>query len=294
MSQSGTATNQSADKASQGRLYGEVIRKYVLTVYFFFMYPQWTSGELTEERQATISKGQESNADILLQIGDVYRSRGLRPAIAVTSNLHGIRNWDNSSTPPTLYIAHCSLSHAKQDPRLLQELERGRLAFLGDAVIELVAMVIRMKGGIASANDMWHLVKSSVTNMALQMTCIRLGYYEWIEKNEEGHEVTEGIKVAKAAYEKAKTSDTHWSNWSKEAVCYYKPNNDPAPNCNNAKRKKSANPYLYKPTADLMEALFAVVYLESGQNLAIVSNAFERTVVDTLRSLREPVWNTGC
>lgn len=256
------------------------------------MYPQWTSGELTKARQAAISKGQESNADIIFQIGDVYRSQGLRPAIAVTSNLHGIRNWDNSSTPPALYIVHCFLSHATQDPRLQQEFERGRLAFLGDAVIELVDMEIWKKRGIASICDMWHLVKSSVTNMTLQMTCIRLGFYKWMARNEEDHEVTEGIEVAKAAYEKAKTSDTHWSNWSKEALPYYKPNG-PSSNCNNAKRKKPENPYLYKPTADLMEALFAVVYLESGQNLAIVSEAFERTVVDTLRSLPEPVWNAG-
>jgi dsRNA-specific ribonuclease len=288
MSQSGTATTYFVGEASLERLFGEIIRKYVLAVYFFTMYPSWTSDGLTRAREVAMSQGQEPNTDTLFRIGEMYVKRGLRPAIAVTSTIHGIQNWENFSTRSVNSNAHYSLSQAERNPRLLQEFHRGRFAFLGDAVIELVAMEIWKKRGVASFKDMHHLVKSSVANMALQATCIRFGFYQWITRNVKGHEVTEGIEVAKAAYERAKTSGTHWSCWSKDpALCNHSVSHS------SAKRKKSEHPHLYKPTADQMEALFGVMYLDSGKDIATVTKAFEHTVVDTLYSLPEPVWNMG-
>ncbi|KAF9362681.1 hypothetical protein BGX34_005691 [Mortierella sp. NVP85] len=289
MPQSASTTDHSASELSLRRLYGEIIRKYVLAVYFFLMYPNWTSDGLTRAREVAMSQGQEANTDALFRIGEMYVKRGLRPTIAVTSAIHGIQNWENFSTRLVNNNARYSLSQAEHNPRLLQEFHRGRFAFLGDAVIELVAMEIWKKRGVASFKHMHHLVKSSVANMALQAACIRFGFYQWITRNVEGHEVTEGIEVAKAAYERAKISDTHWSCWSKEPVlCYHSVSHS------SAKRKRPENPYLYKPTADQMEALFGVMYLDSGKDIATLTKAFERTVIDTLDSLPEHVWNTGC
>ncbi|KAK3805538.1 MAG: hypothetical protein J3Q66DRAFT_445842 [Benniella sp.] len=152
MSQSGTATNNFATEVSVERLFGEIIRKYALAVYFFIMHPNWTSGELTRAREVAMSKA---------------RSQTRMPYSTL----------------------------AEHNLRLLEESQRGRFTFLGDAVIELVAMGIWKKRGVASFKDMHHLVKSSVANMTMQATCIRFGFYQWITRNVKGHE-TEGIEVA--------------------------------------------------------------------------------------------------
>ncbi|KAK3827550.1 MAG: ribonuclease III domain-containing protein, partial [Benniella sp.] len=120
-----------------------------------------------------------------------------------------------------------------------------RLEYLGDAVMEVVAIQVWMnKGVIAGAAKK---TEDTACNRALQAVCIAAGLHNHIKKCE-GKKPR--IKAIKAAYDVLEPKSPNKAYWLQGAAC--------------------------KTLGDVVESVYGAVFLDSGLRLSAVEGVFKR------------------
>ncbi|KAF9347599.1 Dicer-like protein 2, partial [Mortierella sp. NVP85] len=258
---------------------GRAFIRMLLAVDHFIRYPMYNEGQLTRYRDHEIAQIRNRHQAYVV-VGDSYLSEGIEKALSnafeVLEPMDGIRHWTDfaesfrrrrtthtgsMSFPgmPDLMAVERILGYVFKDKLLLLEAlsERTtpavpsyqRLEYLGDAILELVAVVFWAVQFPKSSGYMINVLKAeSVSNKALQVVCLEnsLDQHIWNLSTEQGLRIAQ----ARKSVHQAKMNRPNTTYWRKTYLC--------------------------KTLADIVESILGAVFLDCGLNIAVVTQLLER------------------
>ncbi|KAF9994967.1 hypothetical protein BGZ79_000253 [Entomortierella chlamydospora] len=261
---------------------GGKLMKMIYAIEGFVNLPRSSEGKLTERRSAKLcfdrmlscsedlavriflSKDSPSASYmtqfVKITVACAYYRGGFYLALAVASGvigpMEGINAWGDLARKyhqPPVPKPHMTISNSELHsvPGAVKEtFAYERLEFLGDAVLEFLAMLyfLSRKQQI-DGRDLSKNVSSSTNNAALGSLCIELQYYRHLQhRGLEAH-----IANGKQVFLSKKPQPCYWSSWTKSSipkVCF----------------------------ANIIESAFGAVFLDSGFNLEAARGVFGNVV----------------
>ncbi|KAK3816225.1 MAG: hypothetical protein J3Q66DRAFT_440684 [Benniella sp.] len=255
--------------------------RMLLAVDHFIRYPMHNEGRLTMCRDREMARIKNRH-QVYAVVGDSYLSEGIEEALSnafkALKPKHGIKYWtdfaesfwqfrrrtshvDFMSFPgmPDLMAVERLLGYVFKDKMLLLEAlseqatpavpSYQRLEYLGDAILEIVAVVFWAIQFPMSGSNMVKMLKAeSVSNKALQVVCLANGLDQYIWN----HSTDLSLKIARAkeSVHRAKMNQPNTTYWRKADLC--------------------------KTLADIVESILAAVFLDCGLDFAVVAQLLER------------------
>jgi dsRNA-specific ribonuclease len=254
--------------------------RMLLAVDHFIRYPMYNEGQLTTCREREMARIRNRHQAYAV-VGDSYLSEGIEKALSyafeVLEPKYGIKYWTDfaeswqlrrrtshvgsMSFPgmPDLMAVERILGYVFKDKLLLLEAlseqttravpSYQRLEYLGDAILDLVAVVFWAIQFPKRGSYMVKMLKAeSVSNKALQVVCLANGLDQYIWNHSTGL----SLKIARArkSVHRAKMNRPNTTYWRKADLC--------------------------KTLADIVESILAAVFLDCGQDIAVVAQLLER------------------
>ncbi|KAI8356371.1 hypothetical protein B0O80DRAFT_447293 [Mortierella sp. GBAus27b] len=259
---------------------GNVFIKLLLAVDHFIRYPKHSEGRLTAYRvSAWIGFRNLGHATELESIGDACINGGVEDALQRTlpllaKPLDGIRHWKDFGTTfqarphikryptnaPNLSEVETILGYVFNDKNLLLEALNAksgpdnnfpsyqRLEYLGDAVVEMVAIVFWTREyPSVDGRTIKVLAAESVSNRALQTVCLGTGLWKYVWNNRLDPEIAKKVKKSLIMAERTWPDSMYW--------------------------RKAA---LWKPLADVVESVLGAVFMDCGLELPVVADVYEK------------------
>ncbi|KAK3811971.1 MAG: ribonuclease III domain-containing protein [Benniella sp.] len=257
-------------------LVGRAMSKMVLAAYLFIMHPWAGPGPLTSKRN---SRTMVMDDQIMISLGRTYLVHDLDWALdelRPICPLYGVRAWTDlvvhyqtsqpmvlgvdTIFPPKYRAVESVLGYKFTNKSLLMqalypkgglrpvESTLERLEYLGDAVLEVVALDF-MRRHFPEDGKLATRVQMSVCNQVLQAACLETGLYKFVRVCSEDVGLEDDIAAAKASWKAAKQGFPKEAPWRQQHLC--------------------------KTLADVVEALFGAVFLDCEMDMVRMGKVWD-------------------